>query len=159
MSWSLESQFPYTASSLPSGLLQARRSFDVLTRTYQRLISELSHTVDFDLDQIESSTVRLCQHTLMHDEFVEETGGVFWRDVLSPSSGPLGNSFGLTGGSDSLPPPHLWREDSAPHLNNSTDVQTSGTFQCDADEMLAQAQGVPLGHRIDEFINFNDFPS
>jgi hypothetical protein len=125
----------------------------------QRLISELSHTVDFDLDQIESSTARLCQYTLMHDESIEYVGGVFWRDVFSHTSRSLGNSFAITDGPSSLPMSNMWREDSATHLDSATEVLTSGTFQCDADEMLARAQGVPFGHRMDEFIHLDDFPS
>jgi len=125
----------------------------------QRLISELSHTVDFDLDQIESSTVRLCQYTLMHDESIEDVRGVFWRDVLSHTSGSLGNSFAMTDGPTSLPMSNMRREDSATYLDSAADVLTSGTFQCDADEMLARAQGVPLGYRMDEFIHLDDFPS
>ena len=95
----------------------------------------------------------------MHDESVDEVGGVFWRDVLSPTSGHLGNSYALTDGPAALPLPHMWREDSATRLNSANDILTSGTFQCDADQMLAQAQGIPLGHRMDEFINLNDFTS
>ena len=39
------------------------------------------------------------------------------------------------------------------------DDLNSGTFQCDADAILAQAQGISLGHRMDDFINLDDYAS
>ena len=123
-------------------------------------MSELSHTVDFDFDQIESSTARLCQHGLTHHDSADEVGGSMWPDrSWTPITRDVGNSFALRDHSAVLRPSPLWREDSVIPVDGESDDLMPSAFQCDADEILAQAQAISLGHQIDDFVNLDEHAS
>jgi len=44
-------------------------------------------------------------------------------------------------------------------MSGESDGLDTVAFPCDADEILAQAQGISLGHGMDYFINPDDYAS
>lgn len=126
----------------------------------QRLTSELSHTVEFDIDDLESSTARLCQYSLIHDDHAEILAG--FRPSEKPWNPIVGDSSRISasrGHSVISPSSSLWRENPVAQTEGMSDNLTPSGYQCDADEILAQAQEVPLGHQMGDFIDLHDYVS
>ena len=124
------------------------------------MISALSHTVDFDLDEIESSTARLCQYSVMHGGSGNNIGGPALPDKLWTFETGRAQGSDVLSDFPAIPHPSPFeRQTSTSHSSDTSHQQRLGTFQCDADAILAQAQDIVLGHRMDDFINLDDYAS
>ena len=97
---------------------------------------------------------------MTHGDYADDFGGLVLPDKFwTLETGHAQNLNALKDQSAVPRPSPLWRQDSATHLSGNSDDQGSGTFQCDADEILAQAQGISLGYLMDDFINLDDYAS
>ena len=96
----------------------------------------------------------------MHDDDADEIGGGLWPNE------PRASFSGSAGGqlSSRLPfsipqTPALWRERSQTQTSGENGGLDAVAFPCDADDILAQAQGIPLGHGMNYFMHLDDFAS
>lgn len=45
------------------------------------------------------------------------------------------------------------------NADGASDTLRKGAFLCDADEILARAQGISLGYEMDDFLHLDDYDS
>jgi hypothetical protein len=100
------------------------------------VISELSHTVDFDIDQIECSVVRLCQSSVE----AQDMQHIQQQDSIIPLDQQVTISAGM---------PLMERVESTYSVN--VDPQN------EADKMLAQAEELPMEFGFKDLLNLHDF--
>lgn len=117
------------------------------------MISELSHTIDIDVDQVKYCTARLCQYSHLDDKSAKELDSIEMfegfrshsttshLDVSINSSVPITSLKPLSGLFD--PIFQTYRE---------TRGEISEPQQCDADSILAHAQEMSLGHPLEDLI-------
>ena len=112
----------------------------------QRLVSEISHTVEFDFDEIEASTARLCQHNLAQSDQSEDEGRLhFGQDPLYPRSdveiAAPSNPIVSSNRSGLFNPLSEQIQDLSIGLKNVNDLETLVSLPYGADQILAKAQG------------------
>jgi hypothetical protein len=94
---------------------------------------ELSHTVEFDIDQVESSVVRLCQSNV-------EEQSMYLQAPIAPPNQQVVISTDI---------PSMERVKST----SSAKVD----LQNEADKMLAQAEELPMEFGFSDLLNLDNF--
>jgi len=122
-------------------------------RILKILVHRLSHTVDFNFDQIEASTTRLCRSEMTDTNTLTPTfkaSGLLIADIMNPEPPvPKQNS--------AVPLSQiLWQDDSlmaTSRMESAAQSPLANSSYWDADELLAQANEISLAHSIEDFVN------
>lgn len=103
------------------------------------VISELSHTVDFDIDQIESSVIRLCQDSVEDHQYIQRQRH---QDSVIPL---LDHQVAVSPG---------MRMPLTEGVENASSIHADP--QNEADKMLAQAEELPMEFGFNDLLNLDD---